>query len=169
MSVSTELQYTGLDNFCLDAKNPRLGRFQSNINLSQGEILDLMRNWVLDELAGSYLENGFWQHEALLVVKEELCGKQCLVVVEGNRRLAALIYLCQAANGNPVSKKWGLLVENREVPRELFDRVPYIRLETREAIETFQGFRHTAGIKNWYPLEKTRYIGRLIDDHSMTY
>ena len=50
-----------------------------------------MRNWVLDELAGSYLENGFWQHEALLVVKEELCGKERLVVVEGNRRLAALI------------------------------------------------------------------------------
>lgn len=169
MNVSTELQYARLDNFYLDAKNPRLGRFQSNRNLSQEEVLDLMRNWVLDELAGSYLENGFWQHEALLVVKEELCGKERLVVVEGNRRLAALIYLCRAVNGNPVSKKWGLLVENREVPRELFDRVPYIQVDTREAIETFRGFRHTTGIKNWYPLEKTRYIGRLIDDHGMTY
>lgn len=169
MNVSTELQYARLDNFYLDAKNPRLGRFQPNRNLSQEEVLDLMRNWVLDELAGSFLENGFWQHEALLVVKEELCGKERHVVVEGNRKLAALIYLCQAVNGNPVSKKWGLLVENREVPRELFNRVPYIQVETREAIETFRGFRHTSGIKNWYPLEKTRYIGRLIDDHGMTF
>ena len=169
MNVSTELQYAGLDNFYLDAKNPRLGRFQSNRNLSQEEVLDLMRNWVLDELAGSYLENGFWQHEALLVVKEELCEKERLVVVEGNRRLAALIYLCRAVNGSPVSKKWGLLIENREVPGELFDRVPYIQVETREAIETFRGFRHTTGIKNWYPLEKTRYIGGLIDDHGMKY
>ena len=169
MNVNAELQYARLDNFYLDTKNPRLGRFQSNRNLSQEEVLDLMRNWVLDELAGSYLENGFWQHEALLVVKEELCGKERLVVVEGNRRLAALIYLCRAVNGNPVSKKWGLLVENREVSRELFDRVPYIQVETRETIEAFQGFRHMTGIKNWYPLEKTRYIGRLIDDHGMTY
>lgn len=169
MNVSTELQYARLDDFYLDAKNPRLGRFQPNRTLSQEEVLDLMGNWVIDELAGSFLESGFWQHEALLVVKEELFGKERLVVVEGNRRLAALIYLCQAVNGNPVSKKWGLLVENREVPRELFDRVPYIQVETREAIETFRGFRHTTGIKNWDPLDKTRYIGRLIDDHGMTY
>lgn len=169
MNVNAELQYARLNNFYLDAKNPRLGRFQSNRNLSQEDVLDLMRDWVLNELAGSYLENGFWQHEALLVVKEELCGKECLVVVDGNRRLAALIYLCRAVNRNPVSKKWGLLVEDREVPRKLFDRVPYIQVETRETIETFQGFRHTTGIKNWYPLEKTRYIGRLIDDHGMTY
>lgn len=169
MNVSTKLQYAGLDNFYLDAKNPRLGRFQSNRNPSQEEVLDLMRNWVLDELAGSYLENGFWQHEALLVVKEELDGKERLVVVEGNRRLAALIYLRRAINGNPISKKWGLLVENREVSGELFDRIPYIQVETREAIEAFRGFRHTTGIKNWYPLEKTRYIGKLIDEQGTTY
>ena len=169
MNVNTELQHAGLDKFYLDAKNPRLGHRQVNANLSQEEVLDLMRNWVLDELAGSYLENGFWQHEALLVVKEELCGKEQLVVIEGNRRLAALIYLRQAINGNPVSKKWGLLIENREVPQALFDRVPYIQVEDREAIEAFQGFRHTTGIKNWYPLEKTRYIGKLIDEQSMTY
>lgn len=169
MNVSTELQYAGLDNFYLDAKNPRLGRSEANANLSQEEVLDLMRDWVLDELAGSYLENGFWQHEALLVVKEELYGKEGLVVVEGNRRLAALIYLRRAVNGNPVSKKWGLLVENREVPKELFDRVPYIQVKTREAVETFRGFRHTTGVKNWYPLEKTRYIGKLIDEQGMTY
>ena len=169
MKVNTELQYAGLYNFYLDAKNPRLGRHQTNTDLSQEEVLDLMRNWVLDELAGSYLENGFWQHEALLVVEEELDKKKCLVVVEGNRRLAALIYLRRAINGNPISKKWGLLVENREVPGELFDRVPYIQIETRETIESFRGFRHTTGIKHWYPLEKTRYIGRLIDEQGMTY
>ena len=169
MNVNTELQYAGLDTFYLDAKNPRLGRFQSNRNPSQEEVLDLMRNWVLDELAGSYLESGFWEHEALLVVEEELDGKERLIVVEGNRRLAALIYLRRAINGNPISKKWGLLVENREVSGELFDRIPYIQVETRETIEAFRGFRHTSGIKQWYPLEKTRYIGRLIDEQNMTY
>ena len=38
---------------------------------SQEEVLDLMRDWVLEELAISYLESGFWTHEALLVVEED--------------------------------------------------------------------------------------------------
>ena len=169
MENSVEIKRAPLDKFYLDTKNPRLGRSQANANLSQEEVLDLMRNWILDELAGSYIENGFWQHEALLVVVEKLHGKERLVVVEGNRRLAALIYLHRAINGNPVSKKWGLLVENRVVPEGFFDRIPYIQVETREAIQSFRGFRHTTGVKNWYPLEKMWYIGRLIDEQGMTY
>jgi len=116
MNVSTELQYAGLNNFYLDAKNPRLGRSEANANLSQEEVLDLMRNWVLDELARSYLESGFWTHEALLVVEEELYGKDQLVVVDGNRRLAALIYLQRAINGNPVSKRWGFARRKQRSP-----------------------------------------------------
>lgn len=169
MEDRMKVEHAPLNKFYLDAKNPRLGRHQTNADPSQEEILDLMRDWVLDELAGSYLENGFWQHEALLVIEKELDGKEWFVVVEGNRRLAALIYLRRAINGNPISKKWGLLVENREVHGELFDRVPYIQVETREAVESFRGFRHTTGVKQWYPLEKTRYIGRLIDEQDMTY
>ena len=169
MDINTELQYTELDNFYLDAQNPRLGRSPANANLSQEEVLDLMRNWVLDELAGSYLEKGFWQHEALLVVTEELDGKERLVVVDGNRRLAALIYLRRAINGNPVSKKWGLLVENREFSEHLFDRIPYIQVGSREEIEAFQGFRHITGVKSWYLQKKARYIGGLIDEQGMPY
>ena len=168
MQNRREIERAPLDEFYLDAKNPRLGRRQANADLSQEEILKLMRNWVLDELAASYLESGFWTHEALLVVNEELDGKPWLVV-EGNRRLAALIYLRRAINGNPVSKKWGFLVENREVSGEFFDKIPYIQIETREAVESFRGFRHTTGVKQWYPLEKARYIGRLIDEQSITY
>jgi len=170
MNVSTELQYAGLNNFYLDAKNPRLGRSEANANLSQEEVLDLMRNWVLDELARSYLESGFWTHEALLVVEEELYGKDQLVVVDGNRRLAALIYLQRAINGNPVSKRWGLLVENREVPKALFTEIPYTRIDSRQEAEGFLGFHHhAAGVKQWPPEQKARYITKLIDEQGMNY
>lgn len=170
MNVSIELQYAGLDNFYLDAKNPRLGRSEANANLSQEEVLDLMRDWVLDELARSYLESGFWTHEALLVVKEELYGKDQLVVVDGNRRLAALIYLRRAINGNPVSKKWGLLVENREVPKALFTEIPYTRIDSRQEAEAFLGFHHHAtGVKQWFPAQKSEYIAKLIDEQGMSY
>ena len=100
MGISTEIQYATLNDLYLDPKNPRLGRHYANANSPQEEILDVMNEWTLDELAISYIENiensGFWTHEALLVVEEELYGELQLVVVEGNRRLAALICLQQA-------------------------------------------------------------------------
>ena len=80
MKSTPEIQRAPLTKFYLDAKNPRLGRRQANADLSQEKILDLMRNWVLDELAISYLESGFWTHEALLVIEEEVDGNLGLLL-----------------------------------------------------------------------------------------
>ena len=174
MESPPEIQRAPLNKFYLDAKNPRLGHHQANADLSHEEILDLMRNWVLDELAVSYLESGFWTHEALLVVKEEVDSKSGLVVVEGNRRLAALIYLREAINRNPISKKWASLVENiddkkLEELKDLFKHIPYIQIDSREEVESFLGFRHVTGIKQWPSEQKARYITKLIDERGMSY
>lgn len=178
MGISTNLQDAPLDDLYLDPKNPRLGRHYANANSSQEEILDVINEWTLDELAISYIENiesgGFWTHEALLVVEEELYGEQRFVVVEGNRRLAALIYLRRAVNGENVSKKRQLLVENLmednlEKFEKLFNHVPYIQADSRQDIEAFLGFRHVTGIKQWNPEEKAQYIAWLIDERGMTY
>ena len=170
MNVSTELQYAELNNFYLDAKNPRLGRPQKGASLSQKEILEIMGNWDLGELAMSYLENGFWKHEALLVVKEELDGEQRFVVVDGNRRVAALIYLRQAINGEEIFKEWSPLVENKSVPEKLFEKIPYIQIHSRQEVESFQAFHHhVTGIKQWFPAQKSEYIAKLIDEQGMSY
>lgn len=130
----------------------------------------MIGDWALDELAESYIENGFWKYEALLVVEEELEGKNCLVVVDGNRRIAALVYLRRAINGEQVSKGWSSLVENRNVQAGLFDAIPYIQIASRQNVESFLGFHHQAtSIKRWFPEEKAKYITGLIDEQSMSY
>ena len=170
MNLNTEIQYAKLDELYLDAKNPRLGRYQTDVNLSQEDILEIMGDWALDELAESYIENGFWKYEVLLVVEEELEGKRCLVVVDGNRRLAALIYLRRAINGEQVSKEWSSLVEYRNVQAAFFDAIPYIQIASRQDVESFLGFHHQAtSIKRWFPEEKAEYITGLIDEQSMSY
>lgn len=174
MGISTKLQYAKLDDLYLDPKNPRLGRYYANANSSQEEILDIMDEWTLDELAISYVESGgFWTYEALLVVKEMLDDKQRLVVVEGNRRLAALIYLRRAVNGEHVSQEWCSLVKTFNVPdgffEKLFSEIPYILVDTRQEIEAFLGFRHVTGIKQWPSEQKAQYIARLIDEQKMSY
>lgn len=170
MNLNREIQYAKLDELYLDTKNPRLDHYQTDVNLSQEDILEMMNDWALDELAESYIENGFWKYEVLLVVEEELEGKRCLVVVDGNRRLAALIYLRRAINGEQVSKGWSSLVEDKNVQAGLFDAIPYIQIASRRNIESFLGFHHQAtSIKRWFPEEKAESITRLIDEQSMSY
>ena len=174
MKINPTLDYATLDKLYLDPKNPRLGRHHVNADSTQEVVLEMMEDWVLDELAISYIESGgFWMYEALLVIKEELYGEQQLVVVEGNRRLAALKYLQQTVNGEKVSKKWRSIVEKAEVPEgffeNLFDKIPYVLADSRQDIEAFLGFRHVTGIKQWNPEEKAQYITWLIDERGMTY
>lgn len=170
MAVTTDIQYEKLENLYLDPQNMRLGRESASKALLQDAVLTLMRDWTLDELAVSFLEGGkFWTHEALIVTREELYGSPKLVVVEGNRRLAALKYLHDAVYGTPISKKWAEIVTSAQIPPDLFTRIPFIYVDSREEIEAFLGFRHVTGIKQWHPSEKAQFIARLIDVREMGY
>ena len=161
MSISESIQHEEIDNLYLDPMNPRLGRNQTGRDVTQAEVLELMRDWSLEELAGSFLESGFWRQEALVAVKEELYGQERLVVVEGNRRLAALRYLADAFQGCPASRQWKELVDGQD-PRDLFSAVPFFLADSRVEVEAFLGFRHVTGIKEWKPAEKAEYIAKLV-------
>lgn len=169
MAVSSKIQYAKLDDLFLDPINPRLGRDHTGRDVEQEKILDLMQDWNLDELAISFLESGFWPQEAVLVVEEKLYGRNCLVVVEGNRRIAALIMLRNAINGKILSKKWTQLVDGKKVPNGLFEEIPYILVDSRKDVIAFLGFRHVTGIEEWRPAEKAEYIARMIDEEGLTY
>jgi hypothetical protein len=169
MPTDTELQYAEIDELWLDPRNVRLGRHNIEKGLRQVQILALMRDWTLDELAISFIESGYWTHEALLVVKEPLEGKERLVVVEGNRRLAALKYLYQAVTEKPASRQWADIANGLTKANKLFTRIPYLVMPSRQKIEAFLGFRHVTGIKEWHPAEKAQFIAHLIEERHMTY
>lgn len=175
MVIHTELKRASVDDLYLDPQNPRLGRSNTIKNLEQGQILALMNDYTIDELAVSFLESGFWVHEALLVVKQNLYGEERLVVVEGNRRLAALKYLQIAFEGGTVpggkgvTRKWTRIVSGKEIPPGLFESVPYVLMDSKDDVKAFLGFRHVTGIKEWDPPEKAEFIARLIDEDGMTY
>lgn len=171
MAISTVVEYADLDELFLDPKNPRLGRRNIQNNLGQESLLEVSRAWTLEELAQSYLESGgFWTYEALIVVKEDLYGDgvEELVVVEGNRRLAALKHLHEATQGHRASPKWQSFVRDG-VPDGLFTRIPYLLAASRDDVQAFLGFRHVTGIKQWDADEKAAFIARLIEDQGFTY
>lgn len=167
--MDTEIRYEDEQNLCLDPMNPRLGRENTARDVTQEKVLSLMEDWTLDELATSFLENGFWPQEALIVVEEKLYGKPQKVVVEGNRRLAALRLLRKAVDGKAVSRKWTELVEGKKPAKTLFERVPYLIAASRDEVDAFLGFRHVTGIKEWHPAEKAEFIAKLIEKRDLDY
>lgn len=163
MSIDTDIKYASLDDLLLDPKNPRLGRRNTDRGLSQDQILGLISSWALEELAVSFLQNGFWPQEALIVVNDPEVDIDKLVVAEGNRRLAALKLLKLATDGRPKNKRWEELAKATP-PKDLFEQIPTIRASDRREIDTYLGFRHVTGIKEWAPAEKAEYIAHLIDN-----
>ncbi len=171
MAISEKIEREEIENLHLDPLNPRLGRRLIKEKPGQGEILTWMvAEGVLDELAVSFLESGFWTQEALVVVEEKAGRKKELVVVEGNRRLAALKMLFKAHNGEKVSKKWEEIASTA-TPSKMrkLESVPFVRAGSRNEVQAYLGFRHVSGIKEWNPAEKAEFIAHLIDDQGLTY
>jgi len=169
VAISRKIDYKDLDSLFLDPTNPRLGRDNTGRDVPQSTVLELMQEWRLEELALSFTVNGFWPSEALLVVQEQLYRKNCVVVVEGNRRLAALMFLRSAASGRPRSKRWEELAVGLTPQSGLFTDVPVQLADSRADVEAFLGFRHVTGIMEWRPAEKAQYISRLIEQNNLSY
>ena len=169
MPISRELTFVDVDSLNLDPTNPRLGRESTGRGVQQDKVLDLMEDWNLDELALSFARNGFWPQEALLAVEEQLYGRKQLIVVEGNRRLAALKLLRQAARGRSKSKKWNEFAQGVQADDQLFTKVPILKVGSRGDVDAFLGFRHVTGIMEWRPAEKAEYIAKLIEKNHLSY
>jgi hypothetical protein len=113
----------------------------------------MYENQVLEEIAQSFVDNGFFQHEPLIVVEEG--GEK--VVVEGNRRLAALIILLQLPLALEADLEFDIAPPDGERRAEL-ETVPCWLADDRDVVRRFLGFRHIGGIKTWSAEAKARYL-----------
>jgi hypothetical protein len=165
------IETAALEDLYLDANNPRLGRHNVEKGLSQDEVLEIMGEWSLEELAVSFLESGYWPQEAVIAVRENIGRiKNALVVVEGNRRLAALKKLYRVRAGEENSKKWNELIQGYSATAfARLEQVPYILKPSRNSVRSYLGYRHVTGIKEWNPAEKAQFIAELIEEDKLTY
>ncbi|MBK8090641.1 MAG: hypothetical protein IPK32_01225 [Verrucomicrobiaceae bacterium] len=102
----------------------------------------------------------------MICIKGPKPGK--FVVVEGNRRLSALLRLRDAFDGKPASPKWKELVDGRHPSKGLFKQIPYLLAPSRDSVQAFLGFRHVTGIEPWAPSEKAKFIANMVEQ-GMTY
>jgi hypothetical protein len=100
----------------------------------------------------SVAASGFWGHEPLLVTEEH--GK--LVVIEGNRRLAAVKVLLDAKLRAKLRAT--ALPKLNETQLDALRQLPIIRVKKREDAWPYIGFKHVNGPQKWRSYPKAQYI-----------
>jgi hypothetical protein len=155
-------------NLLFDFKNPRLtlGRLVG----SEDEMIRLLwHEMAVDEVADSIAANGFFREEPLIVVPsvpgKHDPDKDKFIVVEGNRRLAAVKLLTSES----LQKKTGA----KDVPqihtstRSDLKKLPSAVYGRREDVWAYLGFRHINGPKPWDALSKAQYVAGIFEDQGI--
>lgn len=148
-------------DLALDPNNPRLP--EDLQGASQERLLEyLYKNATLDELARSFADNGYFQHEPMIVTEETVDGYQ-FIALEGNRRLAALKILLDLPPAAGETWRVGLDEPLDDQRKQELARVPCYRVDDREEVHKYLGFRHIGGIKTWSAEAKARYLLQEVD------
>ena len=152
-----------VDSLFLDAKNPRLAQeFGPEEEPTQDMLLQtLWKKMSVDEVALSIAANGYFPTEALHAVLEE----KRLVVVEGNRRLAA-VKLLRDPQLCAKLKVRGLPEPDHDAIKRL-KKVPVVISDTREDVWQYIGYKHVNGPSLWQSYAKAHYVARVHNEFSV--
>ena len=151
---SNEIKPIEIDLLLLDEENPRLP--EDLQGASEEEILRFMyEHAVLEELAQSFVESGFFASEPLTVFKK----RQKYVVLEGNRRLATLLFLHQKRT--PADLRLDVAADAAQLSR--LSSIPCHIVRDRSDVDSIIGYRHIGGLKKWSAESKARWIKQHID------
>ena len=134
-----------------DPKNPRLPEFELTDDSTESEIMQVLW-YAMDvrELVLSIAASGFFNHEPLIVSREN--GKN--VVIEGNRRLAAVrILLAPEEFEFPPADIPEITAQEKQNLSEL----PVV-FSTRGDSWRYLGFKHVNGPAKWSSYAKAQYI-----------
>jgi hypothetical protein len=161
-----EIVYMGVDRLLLDSENPRLA--SSALTTGQKDLLRVLwTEMAVDEVALSIAENGFFPEEPLFVIPAETtkqkASKNKFVVVEGNRRLAAVMLL----RDDNLRKE----LKATDIPsigakkKAALDQLPVSIYNDREELWEYFGFRHINGPKEWDAFSKASYVATVYEQY----
>lgn len=160
-----KIEYLGFEQLSFDVENPRMVEFHFTKDTPVETIINTLWDQMgVEELVMSILSYGFFQHEPMYAIHEE--GK--LVVVEGNRRLAAITAIL-----NPDIIKNGKMgrFEGRitpEIKDQLLNRLPVLIIEDRQAAWRYIGYKHVNGAAKWGAYAKAHYIAHVHREYGIS-
>jgi hypothetical protein len=151
------------DELYFDYKNPRVAEFDINENTPEKDIMRIL--WTVmgvEEIVLSIKASGFFPFEPLYGIHE--AGK--LVIIEGNRRLAAVkaILNPELASFSGVNKN--ALNVSEEIKQTLTS-LPVVIVQNRQSAWKFIGFKHINGAQKWGSYAKAQYISEIHNEYNV--
>ena len=140
-----------VSELAFDFKNPRLVEFDLTPKTTDAEIIGILWEAMdVREVALSIAASGFFRHEPLIVAREN--GRN--VVIEGNRRLAAVKILL---NPTAVDELNVSLPAINQSAKDDLKTLPCL-ISTRKEAWQYIGFKHVNGPAKWGSYAKSQYI-----------
>ncbi len=150
-----------VDGLLFDAQNPRLAEYGIDPRASQSDLLKtLWDKMAIEELAMSIAFNGYFPHEPLFLEK---AGSN-LVVIEGNRRLAAVKLLLDRSLRDKL--RANDLPEITKERRLEISTLPAV-VTTRQDVWRYLGFKHVNGPSSWGSYAKAQYIASVHHEYDI--
>lgn len=136
----------------LDLRNPRMP--DAAFDDEQEVVAYLSDHADVSELVQSIATSGWYDYEPLIVLKHSR------VVIEGNRRLAALRLISDPALATTLGIAIPQPLHTNAKPTDVRARFVDSRSDARD----FIGFKHINGAFKWDSLAKARYAAEWLDD-----
>jgi hypothetical protein len=176
-----EPQTIPIDSIFLDPNNPRFwtdqaGREVPDRRVPDERVQSKARERInaprfgIDDLYNSILRNGFLPLDRIVVRPLEGLDGQ-FVIVEGNRRFAALTRLRQSIAEGLIDEE-GIdedYLEKLLADTEQLEVLVYEGQEGSDISWMLQGIRHISGIKDWSPAQRARLVAAQIDDNGLAF
>ena len=141
-----------------DPYNPRYATEHGPPYENDAQIVEsLYESSDLGELLQSISTSGYVDIEPLIVLGED----EKLIVLEGNRRLAALRVLTDPSLASTCKISPPPIAPGKE---STFERVSVYRVEHRNEARDFIGFKHINGAHRWDSIAKARYAASWLDE-----
>ena len=140
-----------------DPQNPRFYRLNDAHSVS-AVIEEMLDDEGVQDLMLSIGQKGYFEGEPLLVTRES----GTLIVVEGNRRLAAVKLLNQQIQP-PTRRRNSIAQVLSEAVVDAPIELPCIEYPSRRDVMRYLGYRHITGIKEWDALSKAKYLADIRD------
>jgi len=147
-----------IENLFLDPENPRIPKEKRL--LSQDDLIIYVANTYNSlAIAQSITSHEYFPSEPLIAMPlKGVSGGY--IVLEGNRRLAALKLLKSSGLRKNISNKneWDIL-SSKKFP----EKIPVVKVKNRREVAPIIGYRHISGIQPWDAYSKARYIAAQVD------
>ena len=165
-NAKLRVELVDTNKLLLDRDNPRLATFVEKRDPSQFELLKtLWTEMAVDELVLSIAANGYFQEEPLFIIPEAENSNK-YIVVEGNRRLAAVLILRNEEYRDRLKIKNMPRLTSEEKLK--LAKLPVSIYPNRKDLWAYLSFRHINSPQEWDPYSKAKFVALVHDTYRET-